>query len=49
MYNSNKTLIPNHLIETGKNLDRCFSKYDSFVLLSDLNFEPTESAVTDFC
>ena len=48
-YNPNKNLISNHLKETGKNLDNYFSKYDNFILLGDLNSEPTESAVKDFC
>ena len=48
-YNPNKKLIANHLKEIGKNLDNYSSKYDSFVLLGDLNSEPTESAVRHFC
>ena len=47
-YNPNKNLISNHLKEIGKSLDNYFSKYD-FILLGDLNSEPTESAVRDFC
>ena len=43
-YNPNKNLISNHLKEIGKS-----SKYDNFILLSDLNSETTESAVRDFC
>ena len=46
-YNPNKNLISNHLKEIGKNLDNYSSKYDNFILLGDLNSEPTESA--DFC
>ena len=42
-------LILNHLKEIGKNLDNYSSKYDNFILLGDLNSEPTESAVRDFC
>ena len=49
MYNPNKNLISNHLKEIGKNLDNYSSKYDNFILLGDLNSEPTESAVKDFC
>ena len=30
-------------------MDNYSSKYDNFVLLGDLNSEPTESAVRDFC
>ena len=48
-YNPNKKLISNHLKEIGKNLDNYSSKYDNFILLGDLNSEPTESAVRDFC
>ena len=48
-YNSNKNLISNHLKEIGKNLDNYSSKYDNFILLGDINSEPTESAVKDFC
>ena len=33
----------------GKNLDNSSSKYDNFIPLGDLNSEPTESAVRDFC
>ena len=49
MYNPNKNLISNHLKEIGKSLDKYSSKYDNFILLIDLNSEPTESAVRDFC
>ena len=31
----------------GKNLDNYSSKYDNFILLDDLNSEPTESVVRD--
>ena len=48
-YNSNKNLISNHLKEIDKNLDNYSSKYDNFILLGDINSEPTESAVKDFC
>ena len=37
-----------HLKETGKNLGKYSSKCD-FILLGDLNSEPTESVVRDFC
>ena len=30
-------------------MDNYSSKYDNFILLGDLNSEPTESAVRDFC
>ena len=48
-YNPNENLISNHLKKTDKNLDNYSSKYDNFILLGDLNSEPTESAVRDFC
>ena len=47
-YSPNKNLISNHLKERDKNLDNYSSKYDTFILLGDLNSEPTESAVKDF-
>ena len=43
-YNPKKNLISNHLKELGKNLNNY-----NFILLDDLNSEPTESAVRDFC
>ena len=30
-------------------MDNYSSKYDNFIILGDLNSEPTESAVRDFC
>ena len=48
-YNQNTNLISNHLKKIGKNLDNYSSKYDNFILLNDLNSEPTESAVRNFC
>ena len=47
-YNPNENLISNHLKEIDKNVDNYSSKYDNFILLGDLNSEPTESAVKDF-
>ena len=48
-YNPKKPLISEHLNEIGKNLDLLLSKYDNFMLIGDLNAEPTEAAVSDFC
>ena len=48
-YNPNKNLILNHLKEIGKKFDKYSSKYDNFIVLVDLNSEPTELAVKDFC
>ena len=46
-YNPHKRFISSHLKELGKNLD-FNSKYDNFILLGDLDAEPTE-AVNDLC
>ena len=46
-YNPHKRFISSHLKELGKNLD-FNSKYDNFILLGDLNAEPTNEAVNDF-
>ena len=43
-----KPLISEHLNKVGKNLDLLLSKYDNFVLIGDLNGEPTEAAVSHF-
>ena len=48
-YNPNKNLISNHLKEIGKNLDNYSYEYGNFIFLGDINSEPTESAVRDFC
>ena len=48
-YNPNKNLIWSHLKEINKNLDNYSSKYYNFILLGDLNSEPTEWAIRDFC
>ena len=48
-YNRNKNLISNHFKGIGNNLDKYPSNYDYFILLGDLNSEPTESAVRNFC
>ena len=44
-----KSLISEHLNKIGKSLDLLLSKYDNFMLIGDLNAEPTEAAVSDFC
>ena len=44
-----KPLISKHLNEIGKNFDLLLYKYDNFMLMGDLNAEPTEVAVSDFC
>ena len=48
-YNPKRYLISNHLKEIEKNLDNYSSTFDNFIFLGDLNPEPTESAVRDFC
>ena len=48
-YNPNNSLISNHLKEIGQNLDNYSSKYDNFIILGDLNSEPTESSIRNFC
>ena len=47
--NLKKPLISEHLNEIGKNLDLLLSKYDNFMLIGDLNAEPGEADVSDFC
>ena len=47
-YNPKKLLISEHLNEIDKYLDLLLSKY-IFMLIGDLNAEPTEAAVSDFC
>ena len=42
-------MISEHLSQIGKNLDLFLSKYEHFMLIGDLNAEPTEAAVSDFC
>ena len=47
-YNSHKRFISSHLKELGKNL-HFNSKYNNLILLGDLNAEPTNEALNDFC
>ena len=47
-YSPHKRFISSHLIELGKNLD-FNSKYYNFILLGDLNAEPTNETASDFC
>ena len=46
MYSPNTNLISNNLKEI---VDNYFSNYGNFILIGDLNSEPAESAVRDFC
>ena len=48
-YNPKKNLITKHLAEIGKKLDIFSSKYDNFIILEDLNWEPCEQPILDFC
>ena len=48
-YNPNKTFISAHLKEIGKNLTFILSSYDNFILFCDLNSEPKEQSLKDFC
>ena len=48
-YNPNKNVVLNILKKINTNLDHYFSKYDNFFRLDDLNSQPTESVVRDFC
>ena len=38
-----------HLKEIDKNLGICSSSYEKYILLGDLNSEPKEQSLTDFC
>ena len=42
-------MISEHLNEIGRNLDLFLSKYDNFMLMGNLNAEPTEAAFSGFC
>ena len=48
-YNPNKNQITKHLAVISKNLDTFSSKYDSFILIGDLNSEPCEQPLKDLC
>ena len=43
------SLISKYLNKIGESLDSLSSKYDNFMLVGDLNVEPTEGTVSDFC
>ena len=48
-YNPKSSLISTHLDQIGKNLDKYMLTYSNFLLLGDLNAEPTNPTVHDFC
>ena len=47
-YNPHKPVISSYQKELGKNID-FHSKFDKFILLGDLNADPTNEAVNNFC
>ena len=48
-YNPKKSMILNHTSFMSKNLDYFTSFYDNIILLGDLNCEPSESIISEFC
>ena len=48
-YNPHRSLISEHLSITGKNLDLFSAKYENIFLMGDLNAEPHDSYLKDFC
>ena len=47
--NPNKSTMADHLTEIGKNLDKYSGKYDNILLVGDLNSEPSEKSMSEFC
>ena len=48
-YNPTKSMIRNHTIYLCKSLDYFTSSYDNIILFGDLNCEPSESIISEFC
>ena len=48
-YDPHKTFMLAHLKEIDKNLGICSSSYEKYILLGDLNSEPKEQSLIDFC
>ena len=48
-YNPKFSQISFHLNKPGKSLDNLTSKYDSIILLGDVNTEPTDTILSHFC
>ena len=48
-YNPHNNLISEHLSIIGKNLDLFSSDYDNILLMGDLNAEPHDNHLKDFC
>ena len=48
-YNPKQSLIATHLQEVGKHLDNYLKTYENFLLLGDMNAEPDNQAIVDFC
>ena len=46
--NPQKSDTRKHLRAVGKNLDTNSSKYENFILLRNVNVEPTEDAMKEF-
>ena len=48
-YNAHRSLISQHLRITGKDLDLLSANYDKSLLMGDLNAEPLDHFLMDFC
>ena len=48
-YNPKQILISNHLEQVGCYLDDYLTTYDRFLLLGDMNAEPDNQNIIDFC
>ena len=48
-YNPHKTMISNHLCTLGQNLGHYLPSYDNIMVLGDLNSEPHEDDMSEFC
>ena len=46
-YNPHKSLIENHLLVIGENIDLCSGIYENFIIMGDFNAEPTENAMEE--
>ena len=48
-YNPKHNLIESHLEQVGKHLDSYLTTYDNFLIIGDMNAEPQNEYVLDFC
>ena len=48
-YNPKTISISTHLEVIGRCLDKCLSTYDNFLLIGDMNAEPSNEIVNNFC